>query len=58
MVAIVNRELCTGCGQCVNICPMEAILLDDEKIAVVDSNSCIDSGNCVDICPVEAISIE
>lgn len=57
MVAIVNRELCTGCGQCVTVCPMEAILLDDESIAVVDSNLCVDSGNCADVCPVEAISI-
>ncbi|WP_094228206.1 4Fe-4S binding protein [Methanolobus psychrotolerans] len=58
MVAIINRELCTGCGQCVETCPVEAISLDNEDIAIVDSELCVDCGQCVDVCPVEAISLD
>ena len=58
MVAIINRELCTGCGQCVETSPVEAISLDDKDIAIVDSELCVDCGQCVDVCPVEAISLD
>ena len=58
MVAIVNKDLCTGCGQCVDSCPVEAISMNDNDIAVVDSDTCVDCGDCVDVCPVDAISME
>jgi ferredoxin len=58
MVAIVNKDLCTGCGQCVDSCPVEAISMNDNDIAVVDPDTCVDCGDCVDICPVDAISME
>jgi formate hydrogenlyase subunit 6/NADH:ubiquinone oxidoreductase subunit I len=31
MVAKVNLEKCTGCGTCKDVCPVEAIELNDEK---------------------------
>lgn len=58
MVAIIDRKLCTGCGQCVETCPVEAISLDDEEIAIVDSELCVDCSQCVDVCPMEAISLD
>jgi Fe-S-cluster-containing hydrogenase component 2 len=58
MVAIINRDLCTGCGQCVETCPVEAISLDDEEVAIVDSELCVDCSQCVDVCPMEAISLD
>ncbi|KKG74261.1 ferredoxin, partial [Methanosarcina mazei] len=39
MVAKVNKEECTGCGTCVDECPVEAIIIDeDEGCAVVDED--------------------
>lgn len=58
MAAIIDRNLCTGCGQCVDTCPVEAISLGDDAIAVVNADLCVDCGKCVDVCPVEAISLE
>ncbi|WP_094227040.1 4Fe-4S binding protein [Methanolobus psychrotolerans] len=58
MAARINRDLCTGCGQCVDTCPVEAISLDDEGVAVVDAELCVDCDKCVDVCPVEAISLD
>ncbi|WMW25371.1 4Fe-4S binding protein [Methanolobus sediminis] len=57
MPAIVDKNTCTGCEQCVNSCPVEAISMNDD-VAVVDPNECVDCGDCVDICPVEAITLE
>ncbi|HOM60415.1 MAG TPA: 4Fe-4S binding protein [Anaerohalosphaeraceae bacterium] len=57
MPAKVDKEVCTGCGSCVDACPSEAIEMVDGK-AVVDPEKCVDCGVCVDECPVEAISME
>lgn len=56
MAAVVNLEECTGCGECVDVCPVECIALNDEK-AVIDEEECTDCGVCVDTCPTEAITM-
>ena len=45
---------CVGCGDCVNICPMGAITLQNGK-AVIDQNKCIDCKLCVTGCKYNAI---
>ena len=57
MVAQVNKETCTGCGDCLEACPLDAIEIQDE-IAVVDADTCGDCGACVDECPTESITVE
>jgi ferredoxin len=56
MAAKVDKEKCTGCGICVDECPVEAIKLVDDK-AVVDEDACTECGQCVDACPNEAIKL-
>jgi ferredoxin len=59
MPAKVNKELCTGCGTCVDECPSDAITIDEEKgCAVVDEEECVDCGACEEVCPSEAIKVE
>lgn len=55
MAAKVNKEKCIGCGICENICPVEAIKIEDGKAEI--SDGCIECGACVGECPVEAISL-
>lgn len=57
MPAVVNQDTCTGCGECVASCPLDAIEMKDDK-AFVDPDTCGDCGACVDVCPVGAISME
>jgi len=55
--ASVDIEFCSSCGSCVDICPVDAIALDDEGFAVVDGDLCIGCGLCTGTCPVEAITL-
>jgi Na+-translocating ferredoxin:NAD+ oxidoreductase RNF subunit RnfB len=48
---------CTGCGECVLICPVDAIAGLDGQRHVVDKAKCIGCGICITACPVHAISL-
>jgi heterodisulfide reductase subunit A-like polyferredoxin len=58
-VARVDPDLCTGCGQCVELCPFDAIELDaaNEK-AMVRLEQCYGCGVCRAACPAEALALE
>ncbi len=50
--ARVNERICSGCGLCVQVCPMQARRLDEERhVAVVDARLCAGCGTCVAACP-------
>jgi len=51
----VNPEICTGCGRCIDVCPMEAISIENEK-AFIHEDICGNCRVCVSECPIEAIS--
>ena len=56
MAAIVDKEKCSGCGECIEACPLDAIAMQD-SVAVVDETTCGDCGACIDVCPTESISV-
>ena len=56
MSIIIDDELCTGCGNCVDSCPFGALELEN-GIAKVLSN-CNLCGACIDACSIEAITLE
>ena len=50
----VNKEKCIGCKACIDVCPVGAISMVDDK-AQIDGAKCIDCGRCAQTCPQEAI---
>jgi electron transfer flavoprotein alpha subunit len=56
MALLIDKEKCTGCGECVDACPFEALEVIEEKACV--NESCTLCGTCVDVCPFEAISLD
>jgi heterodisulfide reductase subunit A2 len=59
-VAVVDEKLCTGCGNCVEACPFDAISMHKRDMGLdlsqIDPLLCTGCGNCVVTCPVKAIS--
>jgi ferredoxin len=55
--AYVIVDLCNGCGECVKICPVNAIRMEGGK-AKIDPFQCVGCGACVPVCPVEAIDFK
>lgn len=56
MTVVVDPKTCTGCGECVPTCPLDAITLKDD-VAVIDPDTCGECGACVDVCPTNSISM-
>ncbi len=56
MINIAQKEKCTGCHACFNICPKESIEMktDNEGFwyPIVDENKCINCGLCEKVCPI------
>jgi len=58
IVAKINVEECTFCGQCAIACIHDAIILKKtEDICKVDRDKCVGCGFCTGLCPVSAIII-
>jgi NAD-dependent dihydropyrimidine dehydrogenase PreA subunit len=56
-LAAVDRDLCVGCGVCVERCQMGAIEVRD-GVAEVLLDRCIGCGLCVPTCDTEAVRLE
>jgi nitroreductase/NAD-dependent dihydropyrimidine dehydrogenase PreA subunit len=52
---IINKEKCTGCGVCAEICPYRAIVLSCEKAEYIEE--CFLCGQCQAVCPVSAVEL-
>ena len=50
----VDKDKCTGCGTCIEKCPVEEISMEEEK-AKITMDECIHCGICHDVCPEEAV---
>ena len=57
-LSVINLEYCTGCGTCVEWCPTDAIILNEEGLAQRDESACLGCGVCSRFCPEEAISLK
>lgn len=57
MAVVVDQDVCVGCDNCVSVCPVDAISMNDDK-AVIDQELCTECEACVGECPVEAIRVE
>ena len=61
LVARVDTDKCTWCGECLKACPYNAIekaIYGDKEVAAVNAALCKGAGPCVPVCPQDAIAVE
>lgn len=54
----ISRKRCTGCGTCVEKCPVHAITLDKKHHGRIDLDTCIRCYCCSEFCPNEALTFD
>ena len=52
----IDDATCTGCGECIPYCPVDAIALEG-GLAAIDQDRCVECGTCMRVapCPTESI---
>jgi electron transport complex protein RnfB len=56
-VAAVDAAACAGCGDCLERCQFDAMVLPDD-VCVIDAGRCVGCGLCTTVCPTEALHLE
>jgi heterodisulfide reductase subunit A-like polyferredoxin len=56
-LAIVDENLCTGCGDCLERCQFNAMNVDG-PVCEVDPEFCVGCGLCVPVCPENALVLQ
>jgi electron transport complex protein RnfB len=54
---IINKQLCTGCHLCVDLCPTGALAELDGKAELIYPELCTYCTVCEDRCPEDAIAL-
>ncbi len=65
-IPALAQEACTGCGKCVNVCPVEAMTLvsandphkPQQKKAKLNEDICLGCGVCVRACPSNGLRLQ
>ncbi len=50
----INKDLCVGCGICLDNCPRGAVSIN-QRLAVIDQSLCSQCGTCAAVCPRGAV---
>jgi NAD-dependent dihydropyrimidine dehydrogenase PreA subunit len=56
---VIDQDLCTQCGGCVEVCPNDIFGIDKRKVYLKESNckNCTFDNACMEICPTNAIEV-
>ena len=55
--AVVDAEVCAGCGDCVETCQFQALSVPGDTCEV-DYAHCVGCGLCATVCPTDALHLE
>jgi len=61
LIAVVDQDACTWCGECLAVCPYDAPVQvegEGKSVAVIDKAACKGCGACIPVCPKDAIDLQ
>ena len=57
-----KKEVCCGCGACLNICPKQAITMQEDECGfiypVIDADKCVRCVKCKTVCAFQNIEVK
>jgi len=56
-IYVVDKEVCNGCGTCVDICPYNGLRLDPFEMYAIKCDVCRGKPRCVEICPTGTLKV-
>ncbi len=56
VTTVIDREKCTVCGLCVQVCPADTLAMEEGKAVVVGDYS-LGCDQCAAVCPVDAVRV-
>ncbi len=54
---VLNETLCTGCGDCVQVCPTDCLAMAGPLPWLPRPGDCISCALCVHVCPAGALAL-
>ncbi len=56
----LDHKKCEGvdCAECVDVCPIEVLIIDGDNIVIRDTEECILCEVCMGVCPNGAVKVE
>ncbi|MBS0267065.1 MAG: 4Fe-4S binding protein [Planctomycetes bacterium] len=58
LLPVIDSRLCTVCGDCVRICPVECLTVARQTEVLLSPQTCINCSICDAICPTRAITMQ
>lgn len=56
-IPLLDQTRCSGCGDCVAVCPTDCLIMCDGAPFLARPNDCVSCGLCVLVCPTAALSL-
>jgi NAD-dependent dihydropyrimidine dehydrogenase PreA subunit len=54
----LNPALCTGCGECIEVCPHAVFAMNERKSVIADRGACMECGACARNCAFGALTVK